>query len=183
MNAWGALVVIAIAGATFQGVGEKALHALRYERDALLDGDLWRAVSGHFVHESWKHLGVDVAVGALVAAALGRHLGLGALVLCVAGTTAGLFLFALRVKTYAGLAGVLHGLIAYGVLEAWRRDRRRIWLVAAILLGVKVAVEKWKGESGGLAHMLGVPVCIDAHLWGAVAGAVAFVLLYRPARP
>jgi membrane associated rhomboid family serine protease len=49
-------------------------------------------------------------------------------------------------------------------------------------VAVKVGVEKWKGASSGLAHVVGAPVVVDAHLWGTVSGAVAFVLLYRPRR-
>lgn len=182
MKAWGTLLVVAVTGATFLAVGDAAFLALRYERDALLDGDFWRVLSGHVVHVSWAHLGVNLAVGALVVALFGRHLGLGAVLLCVAGTTAGLFLFSLRVAWYAGLSGVLHGLIVFGALEAWRRDRRWIGLAAIALVALKVAVEESKGAPGGLADLVGAPVVVRAHLYGAISGALAFALLYRPSR-
>jgi rhomboid family GlyGly-CTERM serine protease len=182
MKAWGALLAIAVAGATFLAVGQSAFLALRYERDALLDGEIWRAVSGHVVHVSWAHLGLNVAVAALVAATLGRHIGFGAVVLCVAGTSAGLFLFSLGVKWYAGLSGVLHGLIVVGALEAWRRDRRPFWLAAVALVAMKVAIEQWKGAPAQLAEVVGAPVIVEAHLYGAISGALAFAILYRPSR-
>lgn len=181
-GAWGALLVAAVAGTTFLAVGDASFRALRYERDALLDGELWRALSGHVVHVSWAHLGVNLAVGALVVALFGRRLGFGALFLCAAGTSAGLFLFSLRVKWYAGLSGVLHGLIVFGALEAWRRDRRPFWLVAVALVAVKVAVEQWKGAPAQLAEVVGAPVIVEAHLYGAISGALAFAILYRPSR-
>ncbi len=176
------LLVLVVAGVTFLGVGDSAFRALRYERDAILDGDFWRVLSGHVVHVSWAHLGVNVAVGALVVAALGRHLGPWVFLLCAAGTTAGLFLFSLGVKWYAGLSGVLHGLIVYGALEAWRRDRRWIWLAAIALVALKVSLEEWRGAPGGLAELVGAPIVVRAHLYGAISGALAFVLLYRPRR-
>ena len=182
MKAWGALLVVAIAGATFLGVGHSAFLALRYERNALLDGELWRALSAHVVHVSWAHLGVNLAVGAFVVALFGRHLGLAAVFLCAAGTSAGLFLFSLRVPWYAGLSGVLHGLIVYGALEAWRRDRRPLWLAAVAVVAVKVTVEQWKGAPESLAELIGAPVIVSAHLYGAVSGALAFAILYRPSR-
>ena len=182
MRAWGALAAIAVVGAACQALGPKAFEALRYEREALLHGEVWRAVTGHVVHVSWAHLGLNMAVAALVAAAVGRHLGLGALLLSVAGTSAGLFLLSLRVPWYAGLSGVLHGLVVCGALEAWRRDRRRIWLAAVALVAAKVAAEQWKGASQSLADLVGAPIVVDAHLWGAISGAVAFAILYRPGR-
>lgn len=182
MRAWGALAAVVAAGAACQALGPKAFEALRYEREALLEGELWRAATGHVVHVSWAHLAMNAAVGALVAAALGRRVGLAALLLCVGGTTAGLFLFSLRVAWYAGLSGVLHGLIVCGALEAWRSDRRRIWLAAVALLAVKVGVEQWRGASQSLADLVGAPVVVDAHLWGAISGALASAILYRPAR-
>jgi len=86
------------------------------------------------------------------------------------------------VKWYAGLSGVLHGLIVFGALAAWRRDRKGIWLVAVVLVGLKLVMEQLRGVPGSLSDLIGAPVAVDGHLWGAISGAVAVLLLYRPRR-
>ena len=139
LRPWLALLVVAAACAGILVAGEPGKLALRYERDALLDGQLWRALTGHLVHLSWMHRGLDVAAAALIVAVFGRHVGWAAPLLCMLGTTAGLFLFSLRVKWYAGLSGALYGLAVYGALCAARR--RRAWLAVPALLAVRIAVD------------------------------------------
>jgi len=181
MRSWIALLVLAIVCAGIVLLGDATERALRYERDALLDGQLWRALTGHLVHFSWAHLALNLGVGALVVAVFRRHLGWGAVLLCAVGTSAGLFLFALRVRWYGGLSGVLHGLIVYGALASWRRDRRPVWILAVLLVIAKLVLEAFRGEPG-VAALIGVPVVSQAHVYGAVSGALAFAILYRPSR-
>lgn len=182
MRPWFAFLAVAAVCAGILLVGDAAQHLLRYERDALLDGQLWRGLTGHLVHFSRAHLGLNLAVGAFVVFVFRRHVGWGAPLLVALGTSAGLFLFALRVKWYGGLSGVLHGLIVFGALAAWRRDRRPVWLVAVMLVIAKLVVEAIRQTPGGVAELIGVPVVPQAHVYGAISGALAFALLYRPRR-
>ena len=56
---WPAFVVVtALAVYLLPGVGE----ALVYDRSAILTGELWRLVTGHWVHFSASHLFYDVTV-------------------------------------------------------------------------------------------------------------------------
>jgi rhomboid family GlyGly-CTERM serine protease len=171
---------VAVACAGIQIGGEPAAHALRYERDALLDGQLWRALTGHLVHLSWGHLGVNVALGAILVALFGRHVVWPVPLLCAVGVSAGLFLFLLRLKWYAGLSGVLHGLFVFGAVAASRR--RRTWLIAVGVVAAKVGVECVAGPSAAAVSVVGGPVIVEAHLFGAISGALAFAMLYRPRR-
>jgi len=180
MRPWLGLLAVAVVGAVIFLAGEPTKLALRYERDALLDGQLWRALTGHVVHLSWGHLAANVVVAALAVALFGRHLGWGAPILCMLGTTAGLFLFSLRVKWYAGLSGALYGVLVYGALVASRRQR--IWLVVVGLVAAKVVVEMIRGASATAERIVGAPIVVEAHLYGAVSGALAFAILYRPSR-
>ncbi|MFI5403566.1 MAG: rhombosortase [Planctomycetota bacterium] len=178
MRPWLALLAVAAACAAILVAGEPAKLALRYERDALLDGQLWRALTGHLVHLSWGHLAANVAVGALVVALFRRDLGWAAPLLCALGVTLGLFLFLLRLKWYAGLSGVFYGLVVYGALMASRR--RRIWLLAVAAVAAKVIVDLFLGASAAAVEFVGGPIIVEAHLFGAVSGALAFALLCRP---
>jgi membrane associated rhomboid family serine protease len=39
-----------------------------------------------------------------------------------------------------------------------------------------------RGPAKGLEDLIGVRVAVEAHLYGALAGALVFALLYRPRR-
>jgi rhomboid family GlyGly-CTERM serine protease len=179
---WLALLLAIGAGAGILLAGEPVARALRYERNALLDGQLWRALTGHLVHLSWSHLGFNLGLGALAVALFGRDLRWPAALVCALGTSAGLFLGSIRVPWYAGLSGVLYGLLAYGALCASRRDRR--WLLAVALLTAKVIADEFRGNPVGFD---GNPIIVDAHLYGALSGALAWAMRrpgpdHRPSR-
>ena len=180
LRPWLALVGVAAACAAILFGGDRTAQALRYDRNALLDGELWRALSGHFVHTSWAHLGAGIAVAALVVAAYGRDLRPAAVVCIALGTSAGLFLLALRVRSHVGLSGLLGGLVAFGALEGWRRGRRRAWLPVAPLLGLVIAAEAWTLEPFETLH--DAASVRWACVFGAVSGVLAFAILYRPSR-
>src|SRR5687768_6172717 len=54
------LVVLIAAGLVFLLPGVQPL--LIYDRDAILGGEVWRLFTGHWVHFSTQHLGVDLFV-------------------------------------------------------------------------------------------------------------------------
>ena len=49
-------------------LGESGRLALRYEREAVLQGEYWRLLTGHLVHGTWLHLLLNGAGLGLVAA-------------------------------------------------------------------------------------------------------------------
>jgi rhomboid family GlyGly-CTERM serine protease len=172
---WLGLFAVAALCAAIVAAGDPTARALRYERDALLDGQIWRVATGHLVHVSWHHLGAELAAAVVIVAVFRRHLAWGAVVLCALGTTAGLFLFGLRVHHYCGLKAVLHGLVVYGALGGWRRERIRGWLVAIVPVLVSIALD---------IHdvVLFAPNVPLATASGACSGALAFAMLHRPGR-
>ena len=50
-----ALILLAAIG------GDTVRLAGRYEREAVLDGELWRLVTGHLVHLGWSHTVLNLA--------------------------------------------------------------------------------------------------------------------------
>jgi hypothetical protein len=70
---------------------------------------------------------------------------------------------------------VLHGLVVYGALTAWRRDRLGGWLVAIVAVLLSIA---WDMAADDLPLTRAeVPLATAS---GAFAGALAFAILYRP---
>lgn len=165
--------------------GDAARELLRYERDALLSGELWRLVTGHLVHLGWPHLWLNlialIILGNLFTDVLARsHWWLG-LLLSALAIDAGLFLINTAVVWYVGLSGVLHGIMLLGALHL---VRQQVFIGVALLLGVllKVAWEQWQGPLPFTESAAAGPVLVDAHLYGALGGALTFAILWAHRR-
>jgi len=157
---------------------------LQLDRRAVLDGQLWRLVTGNLVHWSREHFLLDVGAFALVGLLYERRLGrhypwlLLAAGLAVGG---GVFLFLPEMSVYRGLSGVDSGQFAAAlcaeVALARREGRRWLWIApAAGVFLLKILSECATGEMFFGTESLGdigdpVPL---AHAAGAAA-AVLFL--------
>lgn len=166
---------IGVLAATMALLQVLAPSALRYEREAVLDGAIWRAFSGHLVHLGWAHLGLNLA--ALLVLAFG--FGLGAerpgrfwlrVSVLATGVAAGLLVASPQVSWYVGFSGILHGLVVVAAAADWERQR---WISVALLGGltVKLVAEQLAGAPAATAQLTGGAVVVDAHLYGAITGA------------
>jgi rhomboid family GlyGly-CTERM serine protease len=158
--------------------------ALRYEREAILGGEYWRLLSGHFVHGSKQHLLLNLAGLALIATLFPRDYTakqwLFVLGLSLLSIDAGFVFYEPQLQWYVGFSGVLHGALAAGAIAWWCREAR-VWALAltALLIG-KLGWEQWQGAlplSGGL------PVVVDAHLYGAIGGVIAASIIWAAGQP
>lgn len=145
----------------------------RYERLALVDGELWRLLSAHLVHLSWGHLWPNLAALALLTLLLDELLTpLEWLVAAVVGALAidlGLFLVDRGVVWYVGLSGVLHSFAALGSLRLITA-RPALGAALAFGLGAKLFYEQRFGPLPFTAAATGGPVIVAAHLYGAAGG-------------
>lgn len=156
--------------------------AWRYERAAVAGGEPWRLATAHLVHHDLAHLSLNLAGLALlwwlfVRDARPSHW---AAVAVASGTTvaAGLWFLRPDLAWYLGASGVLHGLWAAAGVAARRRWPLEGHVTLA-LLAAKLAGEQWLGPLSPSAD--GLPVIVDAHLYGAVGGLlVALALRPRP---
>lgn len=161
--------------------GEQARQALRYERAAILqDFEIWRLLSGHFVHLGWSHLLLNLAGVLLLwflfrtAFALWQWAAIlvsGALLV-----SAGFLLLNPALEWYVGLSGLLHGMFAAG-LVSWLRDRSPEALLILVLFAAKILWEQIAGPLPLSGAAAGGPVIVAAHLYGAIAGAACAVVL------
>lgn len=166
-------------------LGGRAAAALRYERDAVLSGDAWRLVTGHLVHADAIHLGWNVLGVAIVGLLFARDFTwrqwLVVLVVSTAATSLGFLLLEPQLDWYVGFSGVLHGLMAAG-LVAWLHSSRDAltWFVAA-LFAAKLAWEHFAGALPITADSLALPVVHEAHTYGAIGGGLAGLWFARRA--
>lgn len=160
-------------------LGEPAAQRLRYERGAILSGEVWRLFSGHLVHLGWTHLGLNAAALVLIAALLGRLQRAPPWAWSVLASSLGVGLGLLwcspQVDWYVGLSGVSHGLVAAGG-AALARERRAAGFAWLALLAGKLAWEQFHGALPGSQAVIGGATVVDAHLYGAVAGLMAALL-------
>lgn len=161
-------------------LGDGAAVVLRYQREAVLDGESWRLLSGHLVHLGWSHMLMNLVALGLIWALVGGTLTNGAwmiVLLCCSFLDAlGLLLFNPEIDWYVGLSGILHGLFLAGTLASLVYGKRDAWLLLLALL-VKLSWEQLVGPLPGSEAGAGGPVVVDAHFYGAIAGGITAALM------
>jgi rhomboid family GlyGly-CTERM serine protease len=174
----------ALVALTLAGPG--ALAWLRYERAAVLGGQVWRLVSAHLVHADTAHLAWNLAGAALVWWLFaGEFTRRGWCLVMLASTAAidlGFILLEPQIEWYVGFSGVLHGCMAAG-LAAWlSRARDPLTLAVAIVFAAKLAWEHLEGPLPFTSATLSLPVVVEAHSYGAIGGVIAALWLLRGER-
>lgn len=178
-----ALIVTAVAF-----IGSDASRWLRYDREAIQAGQLWRMMTGHFAHLGWSHLIMNLAGLALIWTIFGRHLPtrrwLAILLLGALGTSALMLLFNPQLRWYVGLSGVLHTLFIAGCVADLKYRRWDTRILLALVIAKLVYEQVW-GPMPGSESTAGGKVIVDAHLYGAVVGflMMVFYKLKDRARP
>jgi rhomboid family GlyGly-CTERM serine protease len=166
-----------------QVAGPAAVAALRFERAAVAGGQFWRLLTGHLVHLGWSHLLLNIAGLALIWALLGQCYRplqwLMIVALSAAGIDAGFLWLQPGLQWYVGLSGILHGMLAAGVVSNWAaggQGRLEAAVLGVFLLG-KLAYEHFAGATPSSEWLAGGPVVTEAHLYGACGGLLAAVML------
>lgn len=161
-------------------LGSNTESALRYDRAAILDGQVWRLLSGHLVHLGASHLVMNLVALALIWVLAGRLFTAWQWVLiaviCALGVGGGLLAFNTDLAWYVGLSGVLHGFLVAGCLADLRSGHRNAWLLLA-LVWAKLIWEQIAGPLPGSELGAGGAVVVDAHLYGALSGILAAAIL------
>jgi len=180
------LLACAIAGTVYGSVPLQAL--LIYDRAAIGDGELWRLVTGNFVHYSTAHFVYDV-VALLIAGTLMEIQRLRSFaVLCLVSSAligASLYLGKPEIIVFGGLSGIVTAAVTFLCLRGLDETGAWRWLCLAALacLVAKIGAEMALGSSFLFAaepqDFVPVP---ESHLAGAVTALLLF-LWTRPARP
>ena len=159
--------------------GEAARSALRYERLGLADGEWWRIFTAHVVHLGPTHTLLNLAGFAALVWLFLEEIRPAEWLLCgvLAGAAIalGLWLQAPETQWYVGLSGVLHGWFALGAARTCA-TRRRFGLVMLSALGLKLLWEQLAGTMPFTQALEIGPVIVDAHLYGALAGGLFYVI-------
>ncbi|NQZ24571.1 MAG: rhombosortase [Colwellia sp.] len=155
-------------------------ESLVYQRSLVNQGELWRVFSGHFFHTNGFHFLLNGAAVIMLWALHGHFYTIKTysfvFVVSAIICAVGIHWFSLDIDQYVGLSGVLHGLFIWGAIEDIKaKERTGYLLLFGILL--KIAHEQFYGASEDVAALIGANVAINAHLWGAIGGIVAILML------
>ena len=163
--------------------GPQWVQALRYERGAIVQGEWWRLVTGHWVHLGARHLLLDAAGLVLLWSLYARELRLYdwliVLVCATVAIDAGLWWGEPQIQWYVGISGLLHGAWAAGAAAVALRHGRHGWLMLAMLAG-KLLLEQRAGAS---LLDTAMPVVTAAHVYGALGGLSAVAALALARKP
>jgi rhomboid family GlyGly-CTERM serine protease len=101
---------------------------------------------------------------------IAQWLAIGAVI--TLGIDLGFWIFEPQLEWYVGLSGVLHGVLAAGIVASVRAGRIEIAILGVGLIA-KLIYEQAAGPLPGSEQTSGGAVIIAAHAYGALAGAVA----------
>jgi rhomboid family GlyGly-CTERM serine protease len=159
--------------------GDLGQEVLRYDRVWIGQGEAWRFISGHFAHLGWSHLALNSAGLLLVWFLIGGAYTLRTWVLIVFATLAtmdiGFWFLKPELYWYVGMSGLLHGLLAAGIVTRLRKIDAET-AILLLLLVAKISWEQFSGPVPGSESTSGGPVVVDAHLYGAVGGILGAML-------
>jgi len=180
--AWLLPACVALVSLLLMPGGDRAREWLRFDRAGIGAGEVWRLASGHFVHLGVSHTLLNIAGLVLVWILVGAEYSLGQWLLILAASIAsidlGLWFLTPGLQWYVGLSGLLHGLLAAGVIAGIAQRRAEAWFIAVAVAG-KLVFEQWVGPLPGSEATSGGAVVVDAHLYGVIGGAAAAALLHR----
>ncbi|MGV6825362.1 MAG: rhombosortase [bacterium] len=148
-----------------------------YDRNAVLSGEWWRILTGHFVHSDFEHAFWDITVFALLGLLLeqwgSRQLAWSVLT-GMLGVNLMLLLGLPWLDYYCGLSGVINTMLVVVLGLTWRSTRGSLVLVIGLGVLLKIATESVLGYS--LLTDTAWPGVPQAHLAGFITGGL-FVLV------
>jgi len=115
-----------------------------YARDAVSQGEIWRLLSGHWVHSNNQHafwnLAALLILGSLFEKCLKWHL-LTILLVGMMAVGSWVWLMMPTLLYYSGLSGILNSLLAAGLLCVWQRKPHWLLILTAGLALAKIGYE------------------------------------------
>jgi rhomboid family GlyGly-CTERM serine protease len=141
-------------------------------------GELWRMLSGHFVHLDWQHytmnmVGLSLCIAVFYKDLSAKHWFFSAIFIAIFSSSGLLFIYD-GLSRYVGFSDVLHGWILVGTIAIFHKEPK-LSIIVFVLFWLKILEENLNlqfftsyGVSGHVAK--------ESHILGAVGGMIYGVL-------
>ncbi len=168
---------IAIICLLLTGWEPNSSELLQYDRQRVMNGEIWRLLSCHLVHLSWPHSLLNVTGLLIITGIFQQELApkydMMALLFLGVVVGLGIHLFVPTIGWYVGLSGVLYGYFIYFLLVGYKLTPT-ISLIGLALITAKIGWDQtpW-ANTQDTAELIGGAVAVKAHLIGGIGGYVA----------
>jgi rhomboid family GlyGly-CTERM serine protease len=181
---WKVAILLIVICTTIDLFGDMGREALKYDRLAISGGEYWRLVTGHFAHLSTSHLMLNLAGLVLSWLLVGRNYStkqwLVVLLIIISAISSGFWILDENMLWYVGLSGILHGLMISGAIQGLKSLPAESAVICLLVVS-KLIYEQLFGPLPGSESVSGGEVVVNAHLYGAIGGAVAAGIFWRRA--
>ncbi len=178
---WHTFLLLLFSGALYV-VGGPAPEGWVFDRQAVIRGELWRLMTGHWVHGDTAHLAWNLAALAILGWLTERRLGpsglYAALLAGMMAVSAGIWLCVPDLDLYCGFSGVLNTLLFVYLIDAWRKSNNAMFLLVMLGAAAKIGFELI--QSSAIFTGTTWPAVPLAHLAGGAAAVM--VMLFRRRR-
>ena len=170
------IVIISLVGYLLDG---QLRGIFEYNRDLIVHQQYWRLVSAHLMHTNFNHLLLNTGGLILLWALHGeKYSPLNIFLMFVfigLSISIGIHVFTPELDKYVGLSGLLHGIFIWGACDDIKIGLKSGY---AMIIGalIKIGHEQYHGPDAALGETINAIVAIDAHLYGVIAGFIAFML-------
>ena len=149
------------------------IRDLRYQANWWAEGEYWRGYTAHWVHANWQHLLLNAIGLTLCMSIVSPTWSIWRWVAYHLYLPLGIsILFTLRnpeLNWYVGYSGVLFGIYLLAAIDLYPRDKTIARLLGAAIV-IKVVLEQSGETTLTSGKLIGIPVVIDAHLYGLLLG-------------
>lgn len=167
-----------------------------YTRADINAGELWRLISGHFIHLGWSHFFLNIggllAIWFVYGQYLPRVAWFAAFIGLAFAISGAFYLLNLDLQHYVGLSGVLYGILTIVTIRVlfdfsiWQHSKF-FYFGSLIIFGyiiLRISYEQFYGPVPLSQRATPGNVIVDAHLYGVVFGIiVGLILALRIGKP
>jgi rhomboid family GlyGly-CTERM serine protease len=181
ISCWWLPVILIVSSGIFELLGEGGRTWLQYDREAIANLEMWRLLTGQLVHFGLGHYALNALGLILVWLLVGMQFSTGQWLIVtavsIAGVDIGLWVLNPQIIWYVGMSGFLHGMLVAGVVKGFRTAPSETLIMGLVVL-LKIVYEQLIGPMPGSEQSAGGSVLVDAHLYGALAGAGIAAILW-----
>jgi rhomboid family GlyGly-CTERM serine protease len=171
---WTMLLTAATVALYFANISASTLF---FEQNKIVDGELWRLVTGQFMHADGNHL-LWNSLGFMV---LGSMIELKSKRLLLLSSGTGLLSVSAlllspfsNIAIYCGLSGALNSLLVVALWIEWKVERRQLYPLIGLLAFAKIVIEM-VSEQALFTHITWPPYPAS-HLAGYLGGLLFIVI-------